>query len=257
MTNTCPICLQRTCETPQDQAYALECGHVFHKSCISRWQMENPSCPLCRTTIPTAPSNIDASNDSEESLEIWGPPLFIQVDNEIEPPTSKREQLTNKSGDNDGLQNNYTIQNDDDSLEKTFSDIYYMWKILYILLLLGSIFTLWWDLSAEFNFHYSLMILFTVQLLYPIFGVPIFWRAKKEGYIWLINKVFWSFILFLVNCIYQCGLLILICTICIGASNPKCLRNLSTVMVFVDAIGMLLAHEVVFHRFELLFIIIK
>ena len=141
MTNTCPICLQRTCETPQDQAYALECGHVFHKSCISRWQMENPSCPLCRTTIPTAPSNIDASNDSEESLEIWGPPLFIQVDNEIEPPTSKREQLTNKSGDNDGLQNNYTIQNDDDSLEKTFSDIYYMWKILYILLLLGSIFS--------------------------------------------------------------------------------------------------------------------
>ena len=42
--NTCSICL----ETDTKETHTTNCGHVFHKSCISTWLKEKNSCPMCR-----------------------------------------------------------------------------------------------------------------------------------------------------------------------------------------------------------------
>lgn len=39
----CPICLERMV-----QAIFLDCGHVFHETCIRSWLDESMSCPICR-----------------------------------------------------------------------------------------------------------------------------------------------------------------------------------------------------------------
>ncbi|KAJ8917145.1 hypothetical protein NQ315_012637 [Exocentrus adspersus] len=42
----CPICM----ETMVFGRLALQCTHVFHGGCISRWLKENNTCPVCRRT---------------------------------------------------------------------------------------------------------------------------------------------------------------------------------------------------------------
>jgi len=42
---TCSICLM----TDDTKSYTtLECGHIFHKSCIDKWFIHGDSCPICR-----------------------------------------------------------------------------------------------------------------------------------------------------------------------------------------------------------------
>jgi hypothetical protein len=46
----CTVCLCPVARTRQSQA--LPCGHLFHKSCISRWtQVGTETCPTCRLDI--------------------------------------------------------------------------------------------------------------------------------------------------------------------------------------------------------------
>ena len=44
----CQICIQKPSEHDK---IILECIHTFCSNCISRWAMENPSCPVCRNKI--------------------------------------------------------------------------------------------------------------------------------------------------------------------------------------------------------------
>lgn len=40
------------CSICYDQGdYQLNCGHVFHERCITRWKEKNRSCPLCRAAL--------------------------------------------------------------------------------------------------------------------------------------------------------------------------------------------------------------
>ncbi len=47
--NDCPICFE-----PLNNAYALNCGHLFHQVCVERWlampEYEN-CCPTCRNPV--------------------------------------------------------------------------------------------------------------------------------------------------------------------------------------------------------------
>lgn len=45
---SCVICLDRFAEDRQNPAVALECGHIFHRSCLLPWFQEHQSCPTCR-----------------------------------------------------------------------------------------------------------------------------------------------------------------------------------------------------------------
>jgi hypothetical protein len=40
----CSICHEPTLCTDT----SLQCGHTFHASCIDRWILINPTCPMCR-----------------------------------------------------------------------------------------------------------------------------------------------------------------------------------------------------------------
>lgn len=42
----CPICLSNI--KPGEFVSVLECGHAFHKRCVSRWILSGKTCPCCR-----------------------------------------------------------------------------------------------------------------------------------------------------------------------------------------------------------------
>lgn len=45
----CPICL---CECSKDEKCCqLECGHIFHTSCIFTWFEKHDTCPMCRMEV--------------------------------------------------------------------------------------------------------------------------------------------------------------------------------------------------------------
>lgn len=52
MTFDCSICLEFK---DNDVIVATECGHVFHKNCVSPWILQQGTCPSCRVRV-TIPS---------------------------------------------------------------------------------------------------------------------------------------------------------------------------------------------------------
>jgi len=46
----CSICLENNFEN-SDPLRKLNCGHIFHKTCIKDWIELNKTCPLCRKTV--------------------------------------------------------------------------------------------------------------------------------------------------------------------------------------------------------------
>jgi hypothetical protein len=51
---TCSVCMEDY--TNKDIVSVLDCGHIYHTNCIKDWgDNYNPSCPLCKTVIPTTP----------------------------------------------------------------------------------------------------------------------------------------------------------------------------------------------------------
>ena len=45
----CIICFEEY--KNKNRVIKLECNHIFHKICLSRWIEKNQSCPLCRFKI--------------------------------------------------------------------------------------------------------------------------------------------------------------------------------------------------------------
>lgn len=48
----CPICLQEYSESSDTARLSLECGHCFHKQCMSIWTQAACKCPICRGEAP-------------------------------------------------------------------------------------------------------------------------------------------------------------------------------------------------------------
>lgn len=65
--STCSICLDTVSHSGGDQ-YILECGHVFHETCISHWK--EGTCPNCRAVF-----NYD---DADSNIRVEQ----FQIDNE-------------------------------------------------------------------------------------------------------------------------------------------------------------------------------
>jgi len=46
----CPICLCE-CSSKDEKSCQLECGHMFHTSCIFTWFEKHDTCPMCRMEV--------------------------------------------------------------------------------------------------------------------------------------------------------------------------------------------------------------
>ena len=47
----CPICLQDFCSDHGPVVALKSCGHSFHHTCISKWVLCAPTCPVCRKDV--------------------------------------------------------------------------------------------------------------------------------------------------------------------------------------------------------------
>ena len=49
----CAICYKDF--EPEDEVMELKCfeDHIFHTNCIIEWFKRDPSCPICRSDVPT------------------------------------------------------------------------------------------------------------------------------------------------------------------------------------------------------------
>lgn len=45
--SVCTICLI----DDNEEYISLRCSHEFHKLCISNWEKQSPTCPICRSEI--------------------------------------------------------------------------------------------------------------------------------------------------------------------------------------------------------------
>ena len=43
--DACPVCMVNMTE---GASRTLDCGHVFHKTCLERWKIRSSTCPMCR-----------------------------------------------------------------------------------------------------------------------------------------------------------------------------------------------------------------
>lgn len=50
--NSCMICLEQL--EPGEKIIVLECGHPFHKECITPWLKIHSECPNCRFKLPSS-----------------------------------------------------------------------------------------------------------------------------------------------------------------------------------------------------------
>ena len=54
----CCICLDKL----NNNIKTLSCNHKFHINCLNQWILSNPTCPMCRTSIPYYPNEIRQRN---------------------------------------------------------------------------------------------------------------------------------------------------------------------------------------------------
>lgn len=86
----CSICLNVF--GINEQICTVECGHVFHHSCLASWLLGNNTCPLCRQILYENDDDGEEENDDEDDdgqeeainmhnfvvpllLALWGPPI--------------------------------------------------------------------------------------------------------------------------------------------------------------------------------------
>lgn len=48
----CPICLVDLVDVDEDdEAVETQCGHCFHRNCLTRWLVQDEACPVCRSVL--------------------------------------------------------------------------------------------------------------------------------------------------------------------------------------------------------------
>lgn len=62
LSDTCNICLDK-----MEENLFIECGHSFHKKCISEWLKTKTTCPCCRKKVKT--TNFIQSEQNHLNLE--------------------------------------------------------------------------------------------------------------------------------------------------------------------------------------------
>lgn len=72
----CTICLERL---TRHKCFVLpRCGHMVHIHCLNRWEMEKPSCPVCRVVISSTDGGLDIPSDIERWV-MYGAPKRLRM----------------------------------------------------------------------------------------------------------------------------------------------------------------------------------
>jgi hypothetical protein len=61
-TESCAICLDDFVNGVEEENSVLECGHKFHRKCISDWLKKDSNCPICRMRFDIKENDNNANN---------------------------------------------------------------------------------------------------------------------------------------------------------------------------------------------------
>jgi hypothetical protein len=89
-TESCAICLDDFVNGVEEENSVLECGHKFHRKCISDWLKKDSNCPICRMKFDikendnnaNSGNNLNFQNILTEILRIQSE-LYMLNQNEI------------------------------------------------------------------------------------------------------------------------------------------------------------------------------
>ena len=80
MSITCSICFENV-DFSNEEISVLNCGHLYHKTCVQPWLSTNPSCPECRAKVgkkgivqkiyPQVKSEISYDGVSDETKSLF------------------------------------------------------------------------------------------------------------------------------------------------------------------------------------------
>ncbi len=76
----CGICR----DSMEDNMHTLECGHVFHKSCIHSWVIRCNQCPYCRRCVKTVSVRVSRIYSDEELEFLIHSYEFLEIAREQE-----------------------------------------------------------------------------------------------------------------------------------------------------------------------------
>lgn len=85
-TNICNICLDNINEN-----IYMECGHSFHKECISEWLKKNKNCPICRKIL----KNVTNENLNNFVSNISESRIYYLSDNYLSNVTNRNLNFNN------------------------------------------------------------------------------------------------------------------------------------------------------------------
>lgn len=77
--DTCAVCIESF--RPQEVVRTLPCNHIFHKTCVDPWLLEQRSCPICKMDILKAyglqvkgltPENVNIDLEATSGMDAFG-----------------------------------------------------------------------------------------------------------------------------------------------------------------------------------------
>jgi len=84
---SCSICLEQLTTTKsttvagpdpdsEPAATIIKCGHVFGRSCLTRWMRDSNPCPICRVEFFVMPESVGEDNSDEDGIPYFGGTVF-------------------------------------------------------------------------------------------------------------------------------------------------------------------------------------
>ena len=78
-TESCAICLDDFISEKEEENSVLECGHKFHRKCISDWLKKDTNCPICRMKFNIKDNDSNDANKQNSDNNFNFQKLLIEI----------------------------------------------------------------------------------------------------------------------------------------------------------------------------------
>ena len=130
----CPICMDDFIST---KGIKLECNHIFHKECISKWLKGDHRCPVCRHEYPSREVSLVTPEDISTNQEDNSGHIeelndeSSESDNEDIQSMDVTDRLFNNSDSTEGVLTDLIPHHTSRSVEEDIDDVQLFQQMLF------------------------------------------------------------------------------------------------------------------------------